>query len=240
MNRARDWSLAAAVAFAAIGCGQAHVHSDAANGALGNHAAGSAAIGSATGGHVAATAAATPAPARGQSVRAMCLVQPQLHRAAAGCDDVRVAGKIATPDVYKPMCQSDADCTEGRNGRCTYYASYWTTNGRTSLACTYDSCIADADCPSHSICHCGGDADANVCVPAKCRTDADCLEPSYCSPSTTFAGPSSATQYACRTCADECIDDRDCGPDEGEREQACLYKAELRHWGCMYPVTGIE
>jgi hypothetical protein len=37
MNRARNWSLAAAVALAAVGCGQAHVHSDAANGALGNH-----------------------------------------------------------------------------------------------------------------------------------------------------------------------------------------------------------
>lgn len=182
-----------------------------------------------------------PAPAAaGSSSKRMCLRQPQLHRAADGCDDVREAGEVATPELYQPLCQSDADCVEGRNGRCKYYASYWGTRGKMSLRCTYDACIADADCPKGSICYCNGAGDANICVPAKCRTDADCPEPSYCSPSTRFVGSVQDTQFVCRTCDDECVDDRNCGADQGHREQACLYLPELRHWGCMFAMSGME
>lgn len=187
-----------------------------------------------------APASASASAAAGSPSRRMCLRAPRLHRAADGCDDVRAAGDVATPELYKPSCQSDADCVEGRNGRCKYYASYWGTNGQMSLRCTYDACITDADCPSGSICYCDGAGDANICVVAKCRTDADCPEPSYCSPSTRFVASLQETQFVCRTCADECVDDRNCGADPGHREQACLYLPELRHWGCTVAMTGME
>jgi hypothetical protein len=169
-----------------------------------------------------------------------CIPDPEVHRAASGCDDFRATGDAPIPELFEPQCSADADCTAGRNGRCTRYASYWYTRSMPSMRCTYDHCLSDEDCAAREACHCGGDVLGNVCVPAACKTDDDCPETGLCSPSSTYAGSHIETRYACRTCDDECLDDADCPPDRGERAQHCLFIEAKKHWACMHPLTAVE
>jgi hypothetical protein len=171
--------------------------------------------------------------------RHTCVAEPKRHRSSSVCDGARPPGEIAGPAHFKPLCQSDADCTDGLNGRCTRYASHWYTDGHASLRCTYDACTTDADCGTGEICHCGEGLGENLCVPASCRVDSDC-DAGYCSPSITLSGSNTEIEYACHTCEDDCVDDAECGPDPGEREQSCLWLRNRKHWACMHPLTAIE
>lgn len=178
----------------------------------------------------------------GRTAPAACVPEPARHRESGECDDYRPSGQYATSETYKPLCQSDADCTEGRNGRCTPYASFFYTDGHSSLRCTYDACTRDADCGAREICHCGENGAENRCLAAGCRVDADC-QSGYCSPYTATIGVFPTVEYACRTCLDECVDDSDCKADADAGQQAprCLWDAaKKRRWTCMRPNIAIE
>jgi hypothetical protein len=129
------------------------------------------------------------------------------------------------------QCTSDRDCADGgTNGRCT------NNLGPAGCWCSYDTCIADSDCPSGQTCACHGAAytfgSGNGCVPGNCRVDADCGMYGYCSP--TPALPCSmvgwpfcqGVGYYCHTSEDQCIDDGDCGGP------GCLYDPSVGYWKC--------
>lgn len=125
-------------------------------------------------------------------------------------------------------CQSDADCTKGKNGRCTYGPSL-------SSVCSYDECVADADCGAGA-CDCRNEAfsGANVCFRGNCVVDADCGG-GFCSPSGTALTsncrsnvPAGAFGFFCHSAADRCIDDADCG--EGS---SCLFLPDVGHFACL-------
>jgi hypothetical protein len=67
----------------------------------------------------------------------------------------------------------------------------------------------------------------NVCVPAQCRTDADCGPNGACSPS--FDGFCAALSgYHCHSAADSCNSNSDCCSDTPE----CTYQPALGHFAC--------
>ncbi len=158
---------------------------------------------------------------------------PEHHRASGpvACPSERNGdGGEANACSYQ-TCSSDADCTDGVNGRCQ-----WTGVGCTT-SCTYDTCTSDADCADNKPCECrptGASAIANRCETASnCRVDSDCGPAGFCSPSLVgtrctclsadFCGPDTSCStgscvcgdscghgYFCHTPADECLDDGDC------------------------------
>lgn len=162
-----------------------------------------------------------------------CLAHaPAAHRTAgSACDHVRPPG--SSPDFEGPpaSCTTDADCTEGENGRCN-------GNGHDGWRCTYDACFADADCSGTSVCECEGSfrSDANSCLPGNCRTDGDCAT-GFCSPTLGSCGDyTGTTGWFCHTCEDECVDDADCatGVDAGFFGRPyCAFEPTAGHWVCM-------
>lgn len=157
--------------------------------------------------------------------------EPLEHRAAgATCDNQRAPGVQPDGDGPGVSCQSDADCTDGDNGRCV-------GNSHDGWYCTYDECFADSDCGNDAVCECGGGwrSDHNVCVSGNCRTDADCGDDGYCSPSLGDCGNyDGVVGYFCHTRKDECIDDADCGDgsDDGWGSPYCMYDSGVGHWRC--------
>lgn len=120
-------------------------------------------------------------------------------------------------------CDSDADCTEGNNGRCRF--------GRAGAFCDYDRCFVDGDCDSDEVCLCdGGDSGTgggNVCVSAECRIDADCPGDYACSPTLGGCGHyTNFVAYRCHRAEDECGSDEDCGVGY------CAFDEVAGHWAC--------
>lgn len=130
---------------------------------------------------------------------------------------------------FSGCCGTDADCTDGTNGRCTI-----TGNG--GPHCTYDVCSSSSDCPTGNSCACG-DVNAysyNICVPSNCRTDSDCGTGGYCSPSLGTCGTYGG-EYAgiyCHTAQDQCVNDSDCAGPNGH----CSYNLETSRWECSSTV----
>ncbi|MEO6417903.1 MAG: hypothetical protein ABIP39_00750 [Polyangiaceae bacterium] len=125
-------------------------------------------------------------------------------------------------------CAVDADCTEGKNGRCGP-----STGNRAGNYCSYDACFVDGDCAAGEACTCG--PSGNACVPAGCRIDADCGVGGYCSPTTGGGcGGASVTGYYCHTASDECANDADCKATHlGE---SCAWTSTVKKWTCQ-PLT---
>lgn len=158
---------------------------------------------------------------------------PVAHRSAGStCDPDRPPGSTPEPSGGPPSsCASDADCTDGTNGRCT-------GNPHDGWRCTYDTCFADADCDPNSVCECDGGfrSGANVCLPGNCRTDDDCGG-AFCSPSFGGCGEYSGTVgYFCHTCEDECVDDSDCQDLDagvgGWGAPYCAFDPTAGRWMC--------
>jgi hypothetical protein len=156
------------------------------------------------------------------------LPEPASHRAeAASCTGEPPAGN-AVPDAMAE-CETDADCTEGANGRCIW------PNGGTN-ECRYDECTQDVDCGGVSVCACRVEDQFgfNRCYQGNCVVDADCGSGGWCSPSAVHVSPScmegispGSVGYFCRTADDECLNDEDCGSDG-----ACLFDVDALHWVC--------
>jgi hypothetical protein len=163
--------------------------------------------------------------------------EPEKHRpTATACDHTRPSAEPDVPADGDPswvMCQSNAECTDGENGRCT-------GNGHDGYQCTYDACFSDSDCPALAsgtprLCQCegGSRADNNVCLGGNCRVDADCGGGGYCSPTLGSCGNYTGTQgYYCHTSNDECLDDADCNADGSSYPGYCAFMPEVGHWMC--------
>lgn len=90
------------------------------------------------------------------------------------------------------QCVYDADCTESANGYCVIGACYY-------------GCTTDAECGG-GICFCG--PVIGTCLPAGCRSDADCPADYPCTgnPLTAAGQP----DFVCQTPTDTCQKDADC------------------------------
>jgi hypothetical protein len=86
--------------------------------------------------------------------------------------------------------------------------------------CFVDACDSDDDCAAGSACAPEGFDNARTCVPAACRTDADCddepggvcliVAGGCCS---FGAGPLRPTELACAYPSDGCQSDMDCAEE---------------------------
>lgn len=159
------------------------------------------------------------------------LPEPARHRAAAEtCTGTPPPGNPIPDDTGQ--CMADGDCTDGVNGRCI-----WPFGG--TNVCRYDECSTDAECGTASVCTCRLEEgfDMNRCFRGNCLVDADCGEGGWCSPSAVHLPPTCFTGiapgsigYFCRTEADTCLDDSDCG---GQGEAACLFDVDQLAWICQ-------
>jgi hypothetical protein len=149
---------------------------------------------------------------------------PLVHRATATpCSRDRPVGTCYPPHGG---CQSDAECTEGRNGRCM-------NGGIGENYCSYDACVSDGDCAAGTACVCReGRWDTNtICGASSCRVDADCEGGFTCSPSRGQCGFVGNVGYFCHTAEDTCVDDADCPNDGGPATQTyCMWNG--KRWGC--------
>lgn len=103
-----------------------------------------------------------------------------------------------------------------------------------------DGCLTDDHCGNGHLCvrsdHTPNSArvNANSCVPANCRVDADCRGGSgYCVPTSNSCGVSG---YYCHTAADSCVNAAvDC---PSSCFAACAYFPDRGGFGCIAPFTG--
>ncbi|CAN5503087.1 hypothetical protein BH09MYX1_BH09MYX1_32520 [soil metagenome] len=156
--------------------------------------------------------------------------EPAVHRAAPpACPTDRPAGNAPVPGT----CKTDAECTQGTNGRCTSVALAPAT-------CSYDACTVDKDCGGAGVCQCRSSAEggANACRQGNCRTDGDCgvVGKGYCSPSAVEIDvycrsgiPSGSFGYFCHTPEDECVSDTDCAG----LMPACVFDVAKSRWACL-------
>jgi hypothetical protein len=172
---------------------------------------------------------------------------PLVHRATADACPMPTgaAPSMGTADGGTTpgggACQTNADCTSGRNGRCTRI-------GNGLEQCVYDACYSDAECSAADggaagagggggagggACACnGGNGGNNVCLSGGCRVDGDCGAGGFCSPTLGSCGHYNTPEaYYCHTADDECVDDQDCATD-GSPRGYCAYETTVGHWKC--------
>jgi hypothetical protein len=158
---------------------------------------------------------------------------PVDHRPTAmACPTARGPGVTTTggPDGGFPgTCSRDSDCTSGKDGRCLSRGF-----GAAVDVCSYDQCYADSDCQGSVACVCRAsptDTAPNLCATGSdCRTDSDCGQCGFCSPSqskSAICGQPDPT-FFCHTSGDTCIDDKDCPGS------TCNYDPTIKHWSCGY------
>ena len=148
---------------------------------------------------------------------AQCAASESVDRCPVEGEPACKVGAVDCPDLASPVCSS-SQVLWGHSVDC---------------AC-YESCQSDADCPAGTLCMCGSKGDemnavvptSNRCVPAECRTDADCSGPgAHC----VMQAPRSLAeaQFYCRDATDKCQGDDDCGSSE-----RCLYDTDTSKWAC--------
>lgn len=154
---------------------------------------------------------------------------PERHRAVArACPSTRAPG-YTSPTRGGPLsgdCDSDSDCTAGKNGRCS-------PPGHRPSSCSYDTCTSDADCDGSKVCNCDPYR-GNRCLPGNCKADADCSGLG-CSPTrpTSCGNLIGTVGFYCHTKTDACIDDSDCKQD-GAMGGMCVYEPSVARWTCNY------
>ncbi len=140
-------------------------------------------------------------------------------------------------------CATDADC-EGEGARCldSYPLEAW-TDGGTLCQCYVPACLDDSGCEEGTLCRCGVTANGegtpcggyfgkpclHQCIPAGCRTDADCGDGGFCSPSRDGCGWQIEGYHCHHPDAAECFSDWEC------------MGAQCRHedgdgWICDWPL----
>lgn len=153
---------------------------------------------------------------------------------AVACPRERGSEPLA-PDATPTACHTDADCTEGQNGRCVRLSNHGSHGpALEASACSYDECFTDADCPGapRATCWCRRASGEVVglghyCTGGECATDADCGEGHYCR--------RGANGRFCHSPADECMEDQPCPAPE----QRCLREGDgLYRCSAMPPVYG--
>ena len=151
---------------------------------------------------------------------------PLNHRPVAEmCDSERNVPEPA-PSEGAP-CAAHADCQEGDNGRCMVVGD-WVEY----LDCTYDECYEDNDCGDGEVCLCGGDSGNRCLAKGNCRTDADCGQDGYCSPTRSAPHDFNYSSFYCHTPEDECVDEADCPPSDNGDIWDCSYNQVSGSWSC--------
>jgi hypothetical protein len=162
---------------------------------------------------------------------ASVVTPPANHRPSPiACPTTRPPGYSGDGGAIPGGCTSDANCTQGTNGRCT-------VGYRGAHYCDYDQCAKDSDCTNGAVCECGAPDTAdstrfgNRCVTANCRVDSDCGPGGYCSPMPVLT-PCDAAGYYCHKPGDECFNDSDC---TGGAAGSCKYDQTSNKWKCPPP-----
>jgi hypothetical protein len=177
----------------------------------------------------------SPGDARSASDAFSTGAVPVDHRpSGAACPQQRAPGMLpplCNYDAGSPeACLHDSDCTQGNNGRCMHPDL---TPAVCVLACSYDECFTDSDCPASVPCTCRASATEstpNTCVGGSgCRVDADCGPGGYCSPSAGYGSFQCGVAYFCHTANDTCVNDTDCDAAK------CQYDSAAGHWRCGGP-----
>ena len=162
---------------------------------------------------------------------------PESRAEAEECDDYRDPGvsydsdgdgEVDDPSFQQVNCTSDAECVEGRNGRCESDPS------GTELFCSYDECLVDEDCTAGSVCVCGGDQGRNDCVPSTCTVDDDCERGSRCVQDNFDCHTGG---FHCMSPDADCIRDDDCPDEEGAEAGGrgdCSYNTGEGLWECAF------
>ena len=153
---------------------------------------------------------------------------PAVHRPTpAACAQQRGPGN-ANANIPFGACKTDAECTEGKNGRCNH-----STFGAQTNNCSYDTCFDDSECKAN-VCTCREDASVtNRCTDVgNCKVDADCGPSGYCSPSVAFDKINvGVAGYYCHTAKDVCVDDADCR-QENLGQAKCAFDPAAARWAC--------
>jgi hypothetical protein len=117
-------------------------------------------------------------------------------------------------------CEDDADCvapslcTNASRNHCDISAEGG--GGGAFGGTCQPGCDSDADCWGGTLCVCGSlltrPERRGACVPATCRTNADCDDGYLC---TSSYGPGYSIQFACQRPDDTCASHDDCEQNEG-------------------------
>ena len=160
------------------------------------------------------------------------------RRAAIDCPTERTS--TTSPcryDFGSPPCAIDADCSREPLGYCA------DAHKLTGYCGCYYGCRRDSDCAAGSICECG--IVIGRCVPATCKTNADCGSGFGCvasvrgtaGPTCITANTAVASTYACQTPADRCHGDMDCPSNGPNTRGACLLDGDHRACGTLCLLT---
>ncbi len=157
-----------------------------------------------------------PAPLSHRPIAEVCPSAPRPPGYGSGRDSGHGSGGT--------MCDGDADCTAGKNGRCQI-------RGHGTPQCTYDQCMQDSECPAGKVCECS--SSGNTCLAGNCRTDADCGGLG-CSPtsSESCGNMGGTVGYYCHTRKDDCVNDDEC--TKGTEHGMCVYSPAGGRWTCNY------
>jgi len=174
--------------------------------AAGANSGGDAAIASASGG-IEASAASAGAPSKPHAALPcespvprprgggyLLCADGSLRRPAAGTCETKLPRATADEPLVSEQCATDSDCQDAAHGFCAYGA------------CKY-GCVADAECASGQACFCG--EFIGTCIPATCRSDADCAIDEPCTGYQAF-GFDTPDALACQSPLDECLTDAQC------------------------------
>lgn len=157
----------------------------------------------------------------------------------------RIGGGTFDPTITAPSCvgnedildcTSDAQCSDGTNGRCIQDTTYLEGDSGdgdgdpgTICRCAY-SCSSDADCEQGSICvpPAVSYSDWPICIPAGCQIGSECGECGECGMAASLqhvscAGPVYAVE--CRTADDLCA---------GGCKLGTCFPAPNGQWQCHY------
>ncbi|MEZ4266872.1 MAG: hypothetical protein R3F39_10875 [Myxococcota bacterium] len=171
-----------------------------------------------------------------ERVPAAC-ADPAARPAAPACVPSR------NPGNSPGFCETAADCGAGEVCLDTYGIAP-TSFGETLCGCHPVSCLDDSGCDADEACACGKVGGtgpcggffpaqcSHKCLPAECRSSADCDPGGICSPSKDQCDRG-VERYACHyPDRDECLSDAECFGSSG----ACRYDATSASWACHTPL----
>ena len=162
-------------------------------------------------------------PPAGYGLNNAC-AEPQHRHTAVACTPTPPADCSPHPEPEFNDCLEDADCS----------SNVCKNNPDGGCFCGAPDCTTDEDCGAGFACICGGIPGMyrNACLPAACRTDADCAS-GRCLLSLSTGSDLPCCDYGdfgglfCATPADECEDDNNCDPGE-----SCAWRSDLGHFAC--------
>ncbi len=161
-----------------------------------------------------------------------------IHRAAKVQCDPKVGVKACTGMENSVLCQTDAECNQAPNGRCSQYTQLNSGSETTECGCQYP-CESDAQCSGPSVCVCAGVTPGTPiasCVLAFCKSDAACPS-GECGLSSYNDGCGLYTALACRKADDVCRVAADC-PLGAQCALAPGFTPSL-YWSCAGPGCAI-